>query len=415
VTHSSVLAIPDFRQLWLGQAVSQLGDAIYFLIFMFMVDRITGNPAMVGYVGAIQSLPYLLLGPYAGVIADRVDRRRVMLFADITSAILLGGLAAWLIVDPTPPIALVFVTAGSLSLVNVFFAPAKSAAIPRLVPTDRLMEANALSAATQNAMPILGLAFSGTVLGLLFQVAEDWFFFAAVTANALTFLVSAGYIARLPRIRPDRPDGPPQAWADTRDGFRYVRRHPILLSVLASSALMNLAISPFFVVYVVINRQWFDGQYSTLAAIDLAFFVGMVATSLYIGRHPVHRTGIAYLLGLGGSGLCIVAMAFSPHFWPFLLWNLLCGFILPYAQVPLSTYLQLSVPDAFRGRVNAAVSMVSHGVVPVGAALAGMVLQRIGPVSMLLMIGAGFALSGVVAYANPRFRRARADDPPIAG
>lgn len=412
MSSSTVLRLPEFRRLWLGQAVSQLGDAIYYLIFLFMVDRLTGNPAMVGYVGAVQALPYLLLGPYAGALSDRLDRRRLMLFSDLASLLILLGVAAWLVRDATPPTWLIFVAGGSLSVVNVFFAPAKSAAIPRLVPPDRLMEANALSAATQNAMPLIGLAFSGTVLGLLYRVAPDYFFLAAVVLNAATFAVSASAIAGLPAIRPERGEAPPNAWTDTLEGFRYIRHHPVLVSVLSASAIMSLSISPFFVVYVVINREWFDGQYSTLALIDFSFFVGMVFTSLYISRRPVHRTGLAYLLGIAGAGATIIAMAFSPVLWLFVVWNVLCGLVLPFAQVPITTYVQATVPDAYRGRVNAALAMVAHGVVPLGAATAGILLDRLGSVAMLVLMGLGFALSGVVAYLNPTFRRARSDDAP---
>src|SRR5512141_456562 len=82
-----------FRNLWLGQAISQLGDSIYYVAFMFMAQSVTGSFAMVGYVGAMEMLPYMLFGPYAGVLADRMDRRKVMLYSDLASAAFLLGFA----------------------------------------------------------------------------------------------------------------------------------------------------------------------------------------------------------------------------------------------------------------------------------------------------------------------------------
>src|SRR5207253_876223 len=88
-----VLRIRAFRDLWLGQAISQLGDSIYYVAFMFMAQQVTGKIAMVGYVGAMEMLPYLLIGPYAGVLADRLDRRKIMLLSDLTSATALVSFA----------------------------------------------------------------------------------------------------------------------------------------------------------------------------------------------------------------------------------------------------------------------------------------------------------------------------------
>src|SRR5262249_9673205 len=156
-----------FRRLWIGQAVSQFGDAFYGLLFLFMVDRLTGSPALVGVVGALEALPFLCFSPLAGVLADRLGRRELMLCTGPCRAGVLLALGGFLLVHTRPPLVLLLVTPFLLSLINVFFAPAKSAAIPSLVPTDRLMEANALSTATQSLMPLLGLGLSGSVLGLL--------------------------------------------------------------------------------------------------------------------------------------------------------------------------------------------------------------------------------------------------------
>lgn len=88
-----LLRIPAFRNLWLGQAISQIGDALYYVAFMFMVKKITGQNAMVGYIGAVEVLPYFIFGPFTGVLADRIDRRKILLWSDLLCGILLLGLA----------------------------------------------------------------------------------------------------------------------------------------------------------------------------------------------------------------------------------------------------------------------------------------------------------------------------------
>lgn len=406
---SNVLKIENFRRLWLGQAISQFGDSLYALLFLFMVDQITNSPAMVGYVGALEALPFILLAPYAGVIADRIDRRKVMLFSDLASAGILLTFTVLLVFNPKPPVALIFSVALLLSLVNVFFMPAKSAAIPALVPADRLMEANALSSATQSMMPMLGLALSGSVLGLLYKLYPNAFFPTAALLNGLSFLWSAYHVARLPRLLPQREADyiekhPVQ---EALDGFRLVRSNHVLWMVLLLNLLMHLFISPFMVAFVAVNRQWFGGQFGTLASFEASFLAVMVVTSLAIGKRKFVRPGMTYIIGSAVIGLFVAAMAYSQTYWAFFTWNALCGIALPFISIPLTTYVQRSVPDAYMGRVNSAMMMVSRAVTPLSMGLAGIFLEKMGLVNMFLVMGLGMCAAALIGLFDPKFRDAR--------
>ncbi|MCX7800041.1 MAG: MFS transporter [Fimbriimonadales bacterium] len=448
MVYREVLAIPAFRRLWLGQAISQFGDAFYYLIFVFMVNQITGNPAMVGYVGALQAIPFLLLGPYAGVLADRLDRRLVMLGSDLASAALLLGLGVWLAFDPEPPVEVLMPTAFLLSVVATFFMPAKSAAIPALVPPSLLLQANSLSAATQNVMPLIGVGLSGGVLAAVYRLFPRAFFLTAVVVNALSFLASAWYIARLPKILPDRSKPAGGAWSEFAEGLRLVRSDRVLALVLAIGFLVNLAVAPFFVVYVTVNTEWFGvptspesgwtltglkaaltalpasaalagplartlapGQYWVLAAFEGGFMLGMVLGSVLVGRLRIRRPGIAQVAGTAGCALTIVAMAFSPTFWGFWMWNFLAGIVLPLAWLPMNTYIQLILPDAFRGRVNSVFAMASFAAMPLGMSAAGVLVARFGAEAMFLMMGAAMILFVVPMLADRQFRGATMPEP----
>ncbi|MBC8143913.1 MAG: MFS transporter, partial [Armatimonadetes bacterium] len=232
--------LPAFRDLWIGQAISQLGDSLYYLVFLFMVEKITHDPAMVGVAGVAQTLPFLLLSPYAGVLADRIDRRTILLWCDIASGIALVLFAGYVFFDATPPVWTLIVAGASLSAINSFFAPAKGAAIPQLVPEDKRDAANALSLATQNLLPMVGIALSGTVLAVLYAVSPAYFFMAAIVLNAASFFGSAVFIVRLPRLVPEQPEqtlaqtdaptltGGQRAWQDLRDGFSYLKNQRVL-------------------------------------------------------------------------------------------------------------------------------------------------------------------------------------------
>lgn len=411
----SPLRIPAFRNLWLGQAISQLGDSFYFVIFAFMTLKISGSPFMVGIVSALETLPYLFLSAYAGVLADRIDRRRIMLLSDQLSAtvLILFGVCVFSFAG-RPPVWMLMITASSLSILRVFFTPARAAAIPALVPDSDLMKANAISAATQNIMPLISLSVSAGVLAILYSVSPTWFFLSAVILNMFSFAGSAIYIAKLPTIVPKREDEhEAHPLQDLKDGIHYIRGRHELWVMLGLQLLLNLMISPFFVVYLVANKQWFNDLPSNLAWLEFSFFVGMVLGSMIVGRLKITRPGIGYIVSVVGVGISVAAMGFTPNFLLFVVWNILAGISIPFGSIPVNTYMQLTVPDAYRGRVNSAVSTVSVGVQPIGMSLGGVLVQFAGLVGGFLTMGAGMAGAGLLGLLDKPFRRMQMPDTDI--
>jgi MFS transporter, DHA3 family, macrolide efflux protein len=430
---SEVLAIRPFRNLWLGQATSQVGDAFYYVIFMFMVERLTGSIAMVGYVGAAETLPFLLFSVTGGVAADRFDRRRIMLLSDLLSALALLLFAAVLLFNATPPIWTIFVTAFSLSTVRAFFMPAKNASIPALVPRELLLKANSVSAATQNVMPLLSLTLSMSVMATLYALSQRWFFLFAVLFNAVSFLGSAYFIAKLPKIVPQGEKVKMQPVKELREGLSYVRRRRELTVLLILQALMSLAISPFFVVYVAANKEWFGRLPTTLAMFEFCFFVGMIVSSLLVGRLNMRRPGQGFIWGLGITGLTVAAMALSPHvgsapgagrelspalgdllmvmasgsFLVFVVCNIAAGLAVPFAQVPIATYVQGTVSDNFRGRVTSLMTMVQMGVTPIGLSLGGLLIKSAGLGASFLFMGGGMVVAASLGLLDRSFRNMR--------
>lgn len=403
-----ILDIRPFRNLWLGQAISQLGDSLYFLTFLFMAQKITGKSEVVGMVGAAQALPFLLLAPYAGALADRMDRRKIMLGCDVASAALLALFGIWVFFDSTPPAWSLVVMGALLSSVNVLFLPAKSAAIPRLVPTERLMEATSLSMATQSLMPLIGLGLSGGVLGAIEAAMPKVFFETAIVTNMLSFLVSAAYIRLLEPITPEREHHEIQnPIREMVEGVQIAWKHPVIKVVLILSFFFSLFVSPFMVVYVDVNKEWFGGHFWTLAAFEGGFIGMMLVTSLWMGRRRFARPGITYLLGCGSIGLFVILMAYSKSFGLFLLFNLLCGIGVPLASLPISNYLLVATEDRFRGRIQSLFAIAGQAPQPIGALMAGYGLASIKAFGMFWVMGGGMLGVCLLAALSSSFRNIR--------
>ncbi len=413
MSYSQVLRVRPFRNLWLGQAISQFGDAFYYVVFLFMVKKITGSAAMVGYVGALEAIPYLLFSPYAGVLADRLDRRRIMLSSDLVSAAILALFALSLLIWPTPATWLLLTTPCLLSIVRCFFMPAKGAAIPLLVPQEMLQTANALSMTTQSMMPLIGLGLSASVLGLLYTISEKWFFLTAISVNAVSFVASAYFILRLPILNPLRDDihetHPVQ---DFKDGISFVRKRKDLTVLIGTLAIFRLMVAPFFVTYVVANERWFDGRPQTLAWCEFAFFSTMVIFSPIVGKLKIKRPTVTFMIGLGGIGVFVAVMSVARTFWVFLLLQAVCGIFVPLADIPIGTYMQTSIPDAFRGRVNSVMNMVATGTMPLGMAMAGGLVDGVGLSVTFLIMGFGMVGGALLGLLSPDYRNARMPEAP---
>ena len=404
----SVLRLRDFRNLWLGQTVSQLGDAIYGLIFLFMVDKTTQRPELVGLVAALTALPFLLVSPFAGVLADRIDRRRILLGCDLASAALLAAFASVLVLFKSPPLWSLFVTPFLLSTVNAFFLPARGAAIPALVSSEKLIEANSLSSATMNLMHTVGLMLAALVLGPLESLSPSHFFLLAVAANLVTFLVSAVFVFRLPSIKPVPSGAEGQApMKDLKDGFRLFAAHPVLKILFASNLIVNVSVSGFMVVYTATNRIWFDGKFSTLALVEMSFLISLVVGSLLVPKFRIVHFGWTYAIGLAYVGLLVVALGWARTVPLYVVGNVLAGLALPFVNVPFMTYLNLSVPDEFRGRLNSFQTMISAGVQPVGSAFSGTGLRVFGLVGMYCAMGGAMTLAALAPLSHRNFRQAK--------
>ena len=183
---------------------------------------------------------------------------------------------------------------------RVFFNPAKSAAIPRLVPEEEVMAANALSSATMNVMQLAGLSVSGGVVAALYALSPNGFYAAAMGLNALSFLGSALFIGRLPPLLPERTHDL-HPWEDFRQGFRYLLGRRDLRAMTILLAVFRLSIAPFFVFYLEANKQWFGNRPENLLWMEFSFFVGMLASSAVMGRVRPARPAVVVLHGSGGG------------------------------------------------------------------------------------------------------------------
>jgi len=380
----SILHQRNFRLLWLGQATSALGDRIVVVALALYVDEI-GSPTDVGLVLAAHSVPlvgFLLLG---GVWADRLPRHRVMLATDLVRAAL-HALLATLILTGAVEIWHIVVIEALFGTAEAFFRPAYTGLVPQTVPEDRVQEANAVRAFTENAAQFLGPALAtALVLGLGAG--------AAFVIDAATFLVSALFLAQVrPRARGAAP-ARARVLAELRAGWRAVRERAWVWSIIASAALVLLvSVAPLYTLgpSVAAEVHGDRGVFGiVLAVFGAGTLLGAVSGLRLRPRRPILAANLAAL----GWPLAVAAYALGVPLPALLALWALAGIGMALFLVWWETALAQRIPPHLLSRVSAFDWMGSLALLPLGFLLAGPLGEAFGGVEVLVAGG----ILGIVA------------------
>lgn len=366
----------NFILLWQGQFVSSFGDVVYELALGFWVLVMTGSTALMGTLAAASMLPRIVVSPFAGVVADRVNRKWLMILMDAIRGVVITtvGLVA---VFGHLQIWMVFVAGVVLGLCGAFFTPTATSVIPDIVPKESIMSANSIFGMIPMGTNILGSSLGGilyTTIG-----APLLFLF-----NGISYLISG--IFQLPVTIPKIVRHEEKHFlTDLKDGYKFMWGYKGLRDILIISSVMN-----FFVSIAIVLFLPFFQRYPNLGAdkygIGMACFtggmlIGMIITSI-IKFKPSNRFGIFII----GQFLASVCFAFSVmvnnYIFTFSL-MLLGGVMLAVTGVFINTVIQLTVPADMRGKVFSLIGMSTQAFMPVGM-LVGGILGEFIPIHLII-------------------------------
>ncbi len=389
----AALSNPNYRLYVSGQAVSLVGTWMQSIAQSWLVLQLTGSATALGVVIALQTLPTLVLGPYAGVVADRFDKRKLMIGLQSgmgVLALLLGVLT----ITGTVQLWHVYVLAFLLGMNNCFENPARQSFILEMVGPDDLRNAVSLNSVLVNVARAVGPAIAGIVIalggiGLCFLL------------NAVSFVAVVASLARLDVSRLSRSVPTPRAPGQLREGLAYVRRTPELAVPLLMMALVGCLAYEFQVVLPVFAQQTFAGDASTYGFLTAAMGVGAVVGGLYVAARG--RTGLnALVVAATLFGLAMVATALAPNLTVALVGMGLVGaFSVAFLSTGNST-LQLAAAPQMRGRVMALWAVAFLGSTPIGGPIAGVVVQYFGSRAGLMMGAVACLLAAAVGAVVAR-------------
>jgi MFS family permease len=384
------LAIPNYRRYISGQAISLVGTWMQMAAQAWLVLSITGSATTLGVIVALQTLPVLLLGPYGGVIADRVDKRRLMVILQAmmgVQALILGVLTI------TGAIQLweIGVLALLLGLNNAFENPARQSFMLEMIGAENLRNAVSLNSVLVNVARSIGPAVAGILIA---TVGEGVCFLA----NAASFVAVIASLTMLDRtaLNPTKPT--PRAPGQLREGLRYVRKTPELGVPLLMMAIVGCLAYEFQVSLPVMAKQGLHlgatGYGFMTAAMGVGAVVGglLVAAKGKVGLHPLILAAAAFGIFLG---LATVAQSLTMEL---LALALAGGASIAFMSTGNST-LQLGAAPNMRGRVMSLWFVAFQGSTPIGGPIIGWVMATagaraglgVGAITCLLVAALGLA------------------------
>src|ERR671939_1006978 len=383
----------DFRLVWLGQVVSQLGDWFDTIALFALVLRLTGSGRAVGLVLVARFLPSVILGPLSGVVADRFNRRRVMIASDAARAVVVLG---FLLVRKPEQVWLVYVLTVLQLGFSAFFEPARSAAIPSVVKERELVTANSISSVTWSAMLTLGAAVGGPVTGWFGTDAA--FVIVSLTYGGSALLI---YSITLPRRRPREKRKLTAAKAlgvtDSLEGLRYVWSRPRVLAVLLVKPAWGLG-GGILTLLPVFGDKIFPVAGSAAVGMSVLYVARGIGTAVgpVLTRRFYSETRQQMQRAIGASFL--VAGAFYVWFGATTSFALALLFLAvahmggSVLWVFSTVLLQATVEDDFRGRVFAAELMLMTISMAASNYATGEALDRlrVSPRTVALLIGVFF-------------------------
>jgi MFS family permease len=404
----AAFAYRDFRVLWFGACTSSIGTWMQSLAANWLVLSLTGSATYLGLDAFLQQLPIILFTLIGGVLADRLDRRRTLLFsqyvqtataATLALLVFFGYIRIWHI------LTLSFIT----GCAQAFGGPAYQSLIPSLVDKRDLTNAIALNSIQFNVARVIGPFFAGATLAVFanlgFAEASPEAMTACFTLNALSYLVVISALSSL-HVEHIPPATTRPILEELRGGIRYVRRTPAIPPLIVLAFATTFLGMPVLTLLPVYARDIYHEGVAEYSRMMMASGAGAIAGSLivaWLGRFP--RMGVSTLVVQIGFGLLIVLFAIARNIYASYLLLFLTNVALMIVFSTVTSLVQLIAPNEMRGRVMSIYMLAFRGGMPLGSLASGYLASILTPTSVL--VGNGTLLGAVAVYLALRSRSMR--------
>ena len=390
----------NFRLFFGGQSISLIGTWMTRVATSWLVYRLTKSALLLGTVGFAGQIPTFLFAPFAGVLVDRIDRRKVLLW---TQALAMAqSLAlAWLTLSHRITISEILALSVMQGIVNAFDMPGRQSFMVKMVG-DRsdLSNAIAINSSMVNTARLIGPAIAGLLIA---ATNEGWCFLV----DGISYIAVIASLAAM-RLPFEEPHAAAASMVSQfREGWTYVAGFRPIRTILSLFALLSLMGWPFMVLMPIFAAQVLHGGPHTLGFLMGAVGIGSLTSALaMVARRSVRGLTKMIPIAAVAFGLGLIAFGLSRSFWLSMLMMLLTGFGMMQGLTASNTIIQTLVDENMRGRVMSYYTMAFVGMAPFGSLLAGMLAHAIGAPRTVIVSGAACILGAAWFWSQlPAVRR----------
>lgn len=375
----------NYQLFFGGQLISLIGTWMDQVAESWLVYRLTGSSLLLGTVSFAGQIPVFLLAPIGGAVADRFNRRTILLITQ-SSMMVLAFILATLTLTHVVQVWHVIVLAALMGVVNAFDIPARQAFVVDMVAREDLINAIALNSSMFNGARVIGPAVAGIVVAV---IGEGWCFFA----NAVSFIAVIAGLLLMKNLR-SRMAIEGSALENIIEGFRFVVQTGPIRALMLLLGLVSFTAMSYAVLMPIFADQILHGGAKALGILMGASGLGALGGAVTLAmRKNVRGLGKWIAIACSSFGVCLILFACSRITWLSVALLIPTGFSLMLQMASSNTLIQSMVPDRLRGRVMAVYSMMFMGMAPLGALLAGSVAHAMGaPVTV--------ALGGIVSIVG---------------
>jgi len=390
----AVLRLPEFRKLFVAQTISNVGDGMTYMALMLLVNDLTHSTAALAVLSIAVAVPSMVGGIVGGAVADRFDRRRIMLASDTVRAVLVLGFTLVATADRLP---ILYIVAFAQAAIGTLFSPARGAIIPRAVPAEGLMAANGLGQLSRVICSLLGTTVTGLVFAVTGSAAPVF------VLDALTFLASVAIVFRVSRTL-GTPVHEAHASAggfasSVTAGLRVIAASPTLVATLLGLFVAMLGMGAINILFVPFLINVLHESPAWVGPVEGAQTLSMVLASALIGTLAARFSARSMVVGgLAGTGIVIIAFSQVPNVWVLFPLSFLVGWFVTPLNVAVSTIIQTTAADAVRGRVLGALEASMSTATIVSTAAAGVFGAALGIRTVVAIGGALCAAAAVVTW-----------------
>lgn len=369
-----------FFTIWTGQAFSLVGSALVQFALVWWLTQKTGSATILATATLAALLPQIVLGPFAGALVDRWNRRIIMIVADSSIAAATGVLI-FLFAMGRVQVWQVYFILFLRSLGGAFHSPAMTSSTSLMIPNKHLARVAGMNQTLQGVISIFAPPLGALLLGLM---PTEWVLAVDIGTAALAVIPLFFFSIPQPPRQVAQANGTAQKtsyWHDLKEGFQYVVKWPGLFGVILLAMLLNFLLSPASSLLPLLVRQEFHGGAQQLGWVESVFGVGVILGGLALSAWGgFKRRIVTSFCGIVGIGIGVILSGLAPAdlFWLLLAANFVLGFAQVFANGPLTAILQSAIAPDLQGRVFSLIGAGATAMMPLSLLIAGPVSDWLG-------------------------------------